>query len=242
MACLLPAPGGAAHMPMPPSTGRPAPVMKRDCVGGEEDHRVGHVLDLAEPAERGQLDHRADGRLGGREQPERGHVLGQPGAHLGRHQPGVDAVDPDAVAELAGLHRGHPGEPVDRGLGRRVDRDAGEGDGRGDRGDVDDAAAGAGRAARAHGPQAVLDAERGAEDVDLQHRADVLGVHLGDQAGDLDAGVVDQDVQPAELRHGLLDGGGPAGVVGDVEGDEAVAVTRARPPSSRRPPPGRRRS
>ena len=29
-------------------------------------------------------------------------------------QAGVDAVDPHAVAELAGLHGGHPGQPVDR--------------------------------------------------------------------------------------------------------------------------------
>ena len=131
--------------------------------------------------------------------PMLGHVVGQARAHGGGDQPGVDAVDPYAVAELAGLHRGDPGEPVDGGLGGRVDRDAGERDGRRDRGDVDDRAAVAGRAAGPHGAEAVLDAERGAEDVDLEHLADVVGVEVDDQAGDLDAGVVDQDVEPAEL-------------------------------------------
>ena len=42
-------------------------------------------------------------------------------------------------------------------------------------------------AAGPHGPKAVLDAERGAEDVDLEHLADVVGVDLDEQAGDLDA-------------------------------------------------------
>ena len=32
--------------------------------------------------------------------------------HLGGHQAGVDAVHPHAVAELAGFHRGNPGQPV----------------------------------------------------------------------------------------------------------------------------------
>ena len=107
---------------------------------------------------------------GEREQPELGDVVGQPGAHRGGDEPGVDAVDAHAVAELARLHGGDPGQPVDGRLRGRVDRDAGEGDRRGDRGDVDDAAALAGRAARAHRAQAVLEAERGAEDVDLEHR------------------------------------------------------------------------
>ena len=61
-----------------------------------------------------------------------------------------------------------------------------------------------------HRAQAVLEAERGAEDVDLEHRADVVRVDLGDQAGDLDAGVVDQDVEPAELVDGGGDGVLPA--------------------------------
>ena len=49
-------------------------------------------------------------------------------------------------------------------------------------------------------------------------------VEVDEQAGDLDAGVVDQDVEPAELVDRLGDRGLPAGVVGDVEVHEAVAL------------------
>ena len=73
-----------------------------------------------------------------------------------------------------------------------------------------------------------LEAESGAEDVDLQHRADVLRVHLDDQAGDLDAGVVDQDVEPAEVGGGGGGGVLPARLVGDVEVHEAVALALER--------------
>ena len=43
------------------------------------------------------------------------------------------------------------------------------------------------------------------------------GVELDDQAGDLDPGVVDQDVEAAEAATVVRDRGLPAGVVGDVE-------------------------
>ena len=61
----------------------------------------------------------------------------------------------------------------------------------------------AGRAARPHRAEAVLDAERGAEHVDLEHPADALRVEVDQQAGDLDARVVDQDVETAQVRDGL---------------------------------------
>jgi hypothetical protein len=76
----------------------------------------------------------------------------------------------------------------------------------------------------AHGAQAVLHAQRGAEDVDVEHLADVGRLDLGDHAGDLDPGVVDQDVQATHLVDGLTDGPFPGLVVGDVEGDEAVLL------------------
>ena len=41
------------------------------------------------------------------------NVLGQLVTHLGRDQAGIDAVHPDCVAELAGLHGRHSGQPVD---------------------------------------------------------------------------------------------------------------------------------
>ena len=50
------------------------------------------------------------------------------------------------------------------------------------------------------------------------------GVDVDQQAGDLDAGVVDQDVETAELADRVGDRGLPAGVVGDVEVHEPVAV------------------
>ena len=50
------------------------------------------------------------------------------------------------------------------------------------------------------------------------------GVEVDEQAGDLDARVVDQDVQAAELAGRVGDGACPAGVVGDVEVHEAVAL------------------
>ena len=80
------------------------------------------------------------------------------------------------------------------------------------------------RAAGAHGAEAVLDAERRAEEVDVEHLADLVGLDLGEQAGDLDAGVVDQDVEAAEVLDGLADRPLPAVVAGDVEGDEAVLL------------------
>src|SRR5207244_7246730 len=138
----------------------------------------------------------------------------------GRDQAGVNAVRPDGVAELAGLHGRDPGQPVDRGLGRGVDGDAGEGDGGGDRRDVDHGAAAAGRAAGAHGAEGVLDAERGAQDVDLEHLADIVWVQVDDQAGNLDAGVVDDDVEAAELGDRALDAQLPAVVVGHVQREE----------------------
>ena len=54
-------------------------------------------------------------------------------------------------------------------------------------------------------------------------RAESLRVDVDEQAGDLDAGVVDQDVEPAEVADGGRDRGVlPARLVGHVEVDEAV--------------------
>jgi hypothetical protein len=49
------------YVPMPPSTGRPAPVMKRASWGAKENGGIGHVTDLAQPAKRCLLDDRGDG-------------------------------------------------------------------------------------------------------------------------------------------------------------------------------------
>ena len=66
----------------------------------------------------------------------------------------------------------------------------------------------------------MLDAERGTEHVDLEHLADVVRIQVHDQAGDLDPGVVDQDVQAAEFADRVGDGQLPARVVGHVEREE----------------------
>jgi hypothetical protein len=101
-----------------------------------------------------------------------------------------------------------------------VARDAGERDGGRDRRDVDDRTAAAGGAAGPHRAEGVLEAQRRPEDVDLQHPAYVSRVEVGDQTGDLDPGVVDDDVQPAQLGDRLRDGRFPARVLGHVERDE----------------------
>jgi hypothetical protein len=70
-----------------------------------------------------------------------------------------------------------------------------------------------------HRAQAVLEPERRAQHVDLEHAQEVLPAQVHDQARDLDPRVVDEDVEAAEP----LDGGGdrrlPARLVGDVERD-----------------------
>src|SRR6267378_1356492 len=69
------------------------------------------------------------------------------------------------------------------------------------------------RPAGAHGAEGVLDAERGAQDVDVEHLADIVRIQVDDQARDLHAGVVDHDVQAAELGDRALDAPLPAAVV-----------------------------
>ena len=58
-------------------------------------------------------------------------------------------------------------------------------------------------------------------EIDLAHARSVVGVRSMTSAGDLDAGVVDQDVQAAERLDRVRDGVLPIGVVGDVELGEA---------------------
>src|SRR5450631_1863972 len=83
------------------------------------------------------------------------------------------------------------------------------------------------RAAGAHGAEGVLYAERGAEHVDVQHPPHVGRVQVDDQPGDLHAGVVDDNVQPAELVDHDGDGLLPAGVVDHVERHEPGGGPRA---------------
>ena len=67
--------------------------------------------------------------------------------------------------------------------------------------------------------------ERRPEVVHLELRAHPVRVELGDELGDLDARVVDEDVQPAELLDRRRNRALPRGV---VVADEAVPVTERR--------------
>ena len=66
--------------------------------------------------------------------------------------------------------------------------------------------------------------EEVAEQVDVHHGAPLLGGELGDFAGDQDAGVGHQDVQPAELLDRPGESGLDRGLVGDVHHDRQAAA------------------
>ena len=61
-------------------------------------------------------------------------------------------------------------------------------------GDVDDGAAGTCTSARSHRAERMLHAETGADDVDVAHPAQILGLEIDDERGNLDACIVDEDV------------------------------------------------
>ena len=212
-------------MPMPPSTGRPAPVMKR--AASEQRKTTASAMSETSPSRPSGVCSTTAPTAASRSERGRRSTTsaGELHPHVGRHQAGIDAVDPDAVAELARFHRGDAGHPVDRGLGGGIAGDPGKGDGRRDRGDADDRAALARRAAGLHGAEGVLHAERRAHHIDLAHAREVRGLDVDHERGDLDAGVVDENVVAAELADGLRDRLFPARFVRDVE--------RSRRPPSR---------
>ncbi len=67
----------------------------------------------------------------------------------------------------------------------------------------------------------MLQAERGADDVHVEHAAQFDGLDVGHQRGDLDAGVVDQDVEAAERVDRGLHRGEPVVFLGHIELHEA---------------------
>src|SRR5271170_262905 len=83
-----------------------------------------------------------------------------------------------------------------------------------DAGDVDDASP----ALLEHGGGDLLDAEICGGKVSLQDGVPVSALHAHDELVAGDAGVIDQDVDLAELADGGLDGGLDLPFVGDVEG------------------------
>ena len=106
--------GLGAHDAHSPVDGRPMPVMKRAASEARKTTASAMSADLAQPSGRRQPDDGPDACLDAREQAQLGAVDGELHAHRRRHEAGVDAVDADAVAELARLGGGDPGHPVDR--------------------------------------------------------------------------------------------------------------------------------
>ena len=105
------------------------------------------------------------------------------------------------------FQRGALGQPDHRMLAGAVDRDVGRADQAGDRRGVDDAAV----VLLQHHRQHMLHAEEDADHVDVEHPAKRLQRIFGDRRDvALDAGVVVEDVDGAEL----VDGG--ADIVGDL--------------------------
>ena len=166
----------------PPVMSIVSPVIQAESSGGEEDRGRSDVLRLADAAERRlRFDLLAE------------VALGDPGGvhALRLHHAGVDRVDADlARAQLLGQR---PRDGIDGGLRGAVDRRVRRRQRAGDRADVDDAAAGG-----AEVLHRLLRGEEQPEDVQVELLVEVL---LGDafERGELvDAGVVHQDVEPAE--------------------------------------------
>ena len=100
---------------------------------------------------------------------------------------------------------------------------AGESDQAAERGAVDNGAA----ALRAQRPQLVLHAGPDAAQVDRVHAVEGLGRFVGGVGRrDLDAGVVEREVEPAEARHGPVYERGDLLLVGDVAGDAERPTAR----------------
>ena len=72
-------------------------------------------------------------------------------------------------------------------------------------------------------PDRLAGAQERAADVDGEHLVEVRARQLVTVAGDLDAGVVDEHVDPAELAHRLADHPLDVLLLGDVTLDEHVA-------------------
>jgi uncharacterized protein len=164
--------------------GGPHLDLAREGVGreGEEvdDHRR-HVLGLEAPGRRLRS----------------GPSSGMAGmAELGLDAPGEDRSHPHAA--LAEVEHGGLGHPQKTELAGVVGGAAGHRVLAGERGDVDDPA----RAARLEKPRRGAQAVEGAEQVGLDDLPEGLARELVDRAEGPDAGVVDQEVEPAALGLG----------------------------------------
>src|ERR1035437_3396954 len=165
---------------------------------GEEQHGVGHVVRLAQVAQRNLLQ----------------EPLARLGTDLGRHR-GLDEPRGNRIhrnAPAGQLSRGGLGEANHTRLAGPVIALAGVADQADDRGNVHNA------------PRALLEQAAGkrlgeqerALEIDVQHGVPVRLAHAHDQTVLGDAGVVDQDVHLAGGGQDLLRNGLYAGGVGDV--------------------------
>src|SRR6059036_1739415 len=123
---------------MPPSTGRPTPLTNREA--SEARNTTASAMSETSPSrpEGVRSTTAPTASSGEAKRPSSAMSTARPWP-IAVHEPGIDAVDAYAVPELAGLDGRDPGQPVDRGLRGGVHGDAGEGDRRRHRRDVDDA-------------------------------------------------------------------------------------------------------
>ena len=134
--------------------------------------------------------------------------------HPAVDQAGADAID--AHAGLGAFQRGALGQPDHGVLAGAVDRDIGRADQAGDRGGVDDAAL----VLLEHHRQHMLHAQEDADHVDVEHPAKRLQRIFRDRRDvALDAGIVVEHVDGAELVDGGADIVGDLVLAGDIGGD-----------------------
>lgn len=115
------------------------------------------------------------------------------GLHPRREEAGLD--DDDTDPEMGQLDIEGLGDGLQGVLGGGVVAAQGPGDVPGHRGDVDDDTG----AAAEHAGHESLDQANRAEDVHLEHLADLFHRDLLDRAGEGDGGIVDEGVHPSEL-------------------------------------------
>jgi len=185
-----------------PQATRHGQLLPRDVgrgVAHQEGHRGGDVVRLGDAAEGRALD------PGGR------HLVGDGPQHGGLDGAGEDRVhaDPEAAPLLGGGgrqgdHPGLAGRVVRLSLVAR----------RGERADGDHAP---GDAAGDHGLGGQLHGEEGPHQVHVDHLAELLRGHVGDEAVHRDAGAGDQAVDRT-ARQDVLEDGAERGLVGDVGG------------------------
>jgi hypothetical protein len=183
------------------------------CLRGEEDDSAAQFRRVTPAAER---DLGQEGLIGG-------GVVAEAAVERRVEGAGAERVDVDA---LVGPFEGHGARQLHQtAFGGVVGRPAGHGDEALDTAHVDDAAPAALDHLRRHG---AADQERAGE-VGGHHLLPFRLAELQRRLANVDAGVVDQDVDVAERGDGLLHHRRHRSVIGDVgfDGERPVAILRA---------------